>query len=264
MDKPASRLHLPSPYRLVELDAVDSTNGEARRLAEDGAKDSTLIWAKSQTGGRGRRGRAWASPEGNLYFSILLRPPYPVQSVMQLGFVMANAIADALAVILPRGAFVHTKWPNDVLVEGRKVAGILMEGQSTSGETFEWVVIGVGINVASHPDASDVETPATSLAAEGVGLDSHSVQALLDTLAKRFLAGQATWRNLGFGPIRRAWLVRAKGMGGPVTVRLPNETLSGIFAALDEEGALVLHLDDTPNRRITAGDVFLSPDPVNL
>lgn len=265
MGEAEPRLHLPSPYRLVELDEVDSTNAEAGRLAEAGAQDSTVVWAKSQSGGRGRRGRDWVSPQGNLYFSILLRPPYAMQSVMQLGFVMANAIADALAVALPRGAFVHTKWPNDVLVEGRKVAGILMEGQSSGGNAFDWVVIGVGVNINSHPHIADAGAlPATSLAAEGVAPDGLSPQALLDTLAKRFLAGLATWRNLGFGPIRRAWLVRAKGIGGPVTVRLPNETLSGIFAALDEEGALVLHMDDAPNRRITAGDVFLSPDPVNL
>ncbi|MCK5246963.1 biotin--[acetyl-CoA-carboxylase] ligase [Candidatus Bipolaricaulota bacterium] len=139
------KLILPSPYKLVELDEIDSTNAEALRRAEAGEPDSTIVWAKRQTAGHGRRGREWASPEGNLYFSILLRPPYPVQSVMQLGFVMANAIADALAVILPRGAFVHTKWPNDVLVEGRKVAGVLIE---TTGDLS---LVGIGLNLVSAP-----------------------------------------------------------------------------------------------------------------
>ena len=254
-------LQLPSPYRLVALESIDSTNAEARRLAEAGAPDSTVVWAKCQTAGRGRRGREWVSGAGNLYFSILLRPPYPARNVMQLGFVAANAIADAVQVAAPRGTFVHVKWPNDVLVEGKKIAGILMEAEPDMDKPghLKWLVLGVGVNVASHPADTDSEYPATSLAAQGVTGAGLDVEALLDTLAKRFLAGLVTWRNLGFGPIRRHWLVRARGLGGPVTVRLPNETLRGIFAALDEDGALILHLDGKPNRRITAGDVFFPP-----
>lgn len=261
MNDEAPSLQLPSPYRLVELESVDSTNAEAKRLAEAGADDFTIVWAKRQTAGRGRRGRTWVSDEGNLTFSILLRLPYPARNVMQLGFVAANAVADAIQVAAPAGAFVHVKWPNDVLIEGKKIAGILMEAEidMSSPEQLKWLVLGIGVNVASHPANSDTEYPATSLAGEGVTGDGLNVEALLDTLAKRFLAGLVTWRNLGFGPIRRHWLVRAKGLGGPVTVRLPNESLRGIFAALDEDGALILHRDDKSNRRITAGDVFFPP-----
>ena len=258
MTEKAPSLQLPSPYRLVELDCIDSTNAEARRLAQDGAPDSTLVWAKRQTAGRGRRGREWVSGEGNLYFSILLRPTYSAQNVMQLGFVAANAIADAIQVITPRGTFVHVKWPNDVLVEGKKVAGILLEAEMNAQKPghLDWLVVGIGININSHPAGTDSEYPATSLAAQGVVGKGLMVEPMLDTLAKRFLAGLVTWRNLGFGPIRRHWLLRGKGIGGPVIVRLPNETLHGIFAALDEDGALILHLEGRPNRRITAGDVF--------
>ena len=257
----APSLQLPSPYRLVELDCVDSTNAEARRLAQAGAEDSTIVWAKRQTAGRGRRGREWVSDEGNLYFSILLRPSYAAQNVMQLGFVVANAIADAIQVAAPRGTFVHVKWPNDVLVEGKKIAGILMEAGMDMNRPghLDWLIIGIGININSHPADTDSEYPATSLAGQGVVGEGLSLEPMLDTLAKRFLAGLVTWRNLGFGPIRRHWLLRAKGLGGPVKVRLPNETLHGIFAALDEDGALILHLEGRPNRRITAGDVFFPP-----
>ena len=129
MTGPQSAVHLPSPYRLVQRDEVDSTNAEAKRLAAEGAPDSTIVWARRQTKGRGRRGRTWVSPEGNLYFSILLRPPYPARDVMQLGFVTANAVADALQVAAPRGTFVNVKWPNDVLMEGKKAAGILLEAE---------------------------------------------------------------------------------------------------------------------------------------
>jgi len=251
-------LELPSPYRLRELDCVESTNAEAKRLAEAGCEDFTLVWAKRQTAGRGRRGRAWVSGDGNLFFSIVLRLPYPMAAMTQLSFVAANAVADAISVAAPKGAFVNVKWPNDVLLEGKKIAGILLEGEcEPNTDRFKWLVVGVGVNVASHPPAEDTETPATSLAGEGVSGTGLDVEALLDTLAKRFLAGLVTWRNLGFGPIRRHWLMRAKGLGGPVTVRLPTETLHGLFAALDENGALVLHMDDQPNRLITAGDVFI-------
>lgn len=253
---------LPSPYRLVELESVDSTNAEAKRLAEDGAPDCTIVWAKRQTSGRGRRGREWVSSQGNLYFSILLRLPYPMETMTQLSFVAANAVADAVAVAAPRGAFVNVKWPNDVLVEGKKIAGILMEGEpDIANGSFKWLVLGIGVNVANHPAVEEGAYPATSLAGQGVSGEGLDVAPLLDTLAKRFLAGLATWRNLGFGPIRRHWLARAKGIGGPVTVRLPGETIEGVFGALDENGELVLHLDGQPNRRISAGDVFIPQVP---
>lgn len=269
----SSRLQLPSPYRLVELDCVDSTNAEAKRLAADGAPDFTsdftpdftIVWAKRQTAGRGRRGREWVSDEGNLYFSILLRLPYPMEIMTQLSFVAANAVADAVQVAAPRGSFVNVKWPNDVLLEGKKIAGILLEGDpNLKTGTFNWLVLGIGVNVATHPAVEEDAYPATSLAAQGATDEALDVAALLDTLAKRFLAGLATWRNLGFGPIRRHWLARAKGLGGPVTVRLPNETIDGVFGALDENGALILHLDGQPNRTITAGDVFIPVDPSHI
>jgi len=257
-----SSLQLPSPYRLVELESIDSTNAEAKRLAEQGAPDFTLVWAKRQTAGRGRRGREWVSEDGNLYFSIILRLPYPMAVMTQLSFVAANAVADAVQVAAPRGAFVNVKWPNDVLVEGKKISGILMEAEPDfESGAFKWMVLGVGVNIATHPVVEDGGYAATSLAAQGVTGAGLDVAKMLDTLAKRFLAGVATWRNLGFGPIRRHWLARARGIGGPVTVRLPSETLDGVFGALDENGALVLHLDGQPNRRISAGDVFIPAVP---
>lgn len=262
MNSPLSSLQLPSPYRLVELESIDSTNAEAKRLAEQGAPDCTVVWAKRQTAGRGRRGRTWVSEDGNLYFSILLRMPYPMEVMSQLSFVAANAVADAVQVAATRGAFVNVKWPNDVLLEGRKVAGILLEGEpDLKTGAFKWLVLGIGVNIASHPALEEGMYPATSLAAQGVEGEGLDVTLMLDTLTKRFLAGLATWRNLGFGPIRRHWLARAKGLGGPVTVRLPNEQVQGVFGALDEKGALVLHLDGQPNRLITAGDVFIPAIP---
>jgi len=253
-----TRIELPCPYRLVELDCVDSTNVEAKRLAEEGCADYTVVWAKRQTQGRGRRGREWVSKPGNLYFSVVLRPPRPMADVVQLSFVAANALADTIARITPPGIVINVKWPNDVLVDGKKISGILMEGDTEPGsDHFKWVVLGIGVNVASHPLVHETASASTSLAAQGVQGEGLNIGTLLEVLSKEFLAGLEVWDTLGFAPVRHQWLLRAKGIGGSVRVRLPNETLYGTFSTLDESGALVLQKDGKPDRRITAGDVFI-------
>lgn len=250
---------LPPPYTLVQLGDVDSTNIEAHRRAEDGATHGLVISATSQSAGRGRRGRKWVSTVGNLYFSILLRPGTGISTSMQPGFVMANAIAESIQSILPAGATVQTKWPNDVLVNGKKISGILLEGEMASdSKNMDWVVIGVGINVANHPGAGQGNVISTALLDEGL---SESIDAamgkLLKSIISEFDRGYKQWLNAGFAPVGELWLSRAAGLGGPIEVRLPNETLSGTFNSLDENGALVLGLADGQERLISAGDIFL-------
>lgn len=241
---------LPGHFTLMALEEIDSTNAEAMRLGEQGAPDGTVVWTRRQTEGRGRRGRAWTSEEGNLYCSLLLRPQVPVERCLQLGFVTANALADTVCSILPRHAYVYCKWPNDILVEGKKVAGILLESGPVKGGVPDWLVIGVGVNINTHPEKT--EFPATDLNAEGGG---DSVENLLVAFCHRFLSAMVTWRNLGFADARRAWLARAWNIDKPITARLDQETVEGVFSGLDQDGALLL---DTPTgrRRITAGDVF--------
>jgi BirA family biotin operon repressor/biotin-[acetyl-CoA-carboxylase] ligase len=232
------------------LATVGSTNDEARRLAEADAPEGTWVVADEQTGGRGRRGRAWASPPGNLYSSLLLRPPGPMTALTALSFVAAVAVGEALLTLqstLP----VAYKWPNDVLVGGRKICGILLE----SGGAPAWVVVGIGLNVAHHPD--DLERPATSLAAAGLPI---SVDAAMAALGRTLENTYLRWRELGFEPVRQAWLARAVGVGAPIVVRLPDREIAGRFAALDNDGALLLDLADGRRLRIDAGDVFL-PGP---
>ena len=261
-------LHLPGPFRQLLYDSIDSTNEEAKRLGavasankgpssrQGEAGEITVIRAKEQTAGKGRRGRSWVSKPGNLYCSLLLRPDVPAAAAMQLGFVTANSVAESVAAVLPSGTFVTCKWPNDVLVEGRKVAGIMLESSAAGDAGIDWLVIGVGINIRHHP--SQTRFPATSLASEGAG--NVTVAGLLELLCQRFLAGLATWRNLGFAPIRGAWLRRAESLGGQLKVRLERETLHGIFKGLDADGALILNQDGR-ERRITAGDVFPAEPP---
>ena len=135
---------LPSPYQLITFETIDSTNEEAKRLAGSDAPEGTVVWAREQSAGRGRRGRAWVSGHGNLYCSILLRPDCHAFKAMQLSFVAALAMADAVASVLPKGAFVNCKWPNDVLVEGRKISGILLESQNIPlGVWIGWLSVPV-------------------------------------------------------------------------------------------------------------------------
>jgi BirA family transcriptional regulator, biotin operon repressor / biotin---[acetyl-CoA-carboxylase] ligase len=244
---------LPSPYNLIELDTIDSTNEEAKRLAADGAPEGTVVWAHEQTAGRGRRGREWVSAPGNLYCSILLRPECHAFKAMQLSFITSSSMADAVASVMPKGTFVNCKWPNDVLVEGRKVSGILLESQTVPLGGMDWLVIGAGLNITDYP--KDVEFPATSLAREGAK-DDVTVDMMLKTFCLRFLAGYVTWKNLGFEPGRKAWLHRAAWIGKEISVRLEHETLQGEFKELDKDGALIL-LHEGSERRITAGDVFV-------
>jgi BirA family transcriptional regulator, biotin operon repressor / biotin---[acetyl-CoA-carboxylase] ligase len=242
---------LPPFLRLQGFAELDSTNEEAKRQAASGAPAGTLIWAKTQTAGRGRRGRSWVSVPGNLYLSLLLRPERPASTVAQLGFAAALAVGEALLPLLPEIADLAYKWPNDVLVAGRKISGILLESQAVAEGRVDWLVVGIGVNVASFPAES--EHPATSLAAAGAA--PVAPETLLEAVARAFHFWYERWLAAGFAPLRSAWLARARGLGQPIRVRLPAGESDGRFAGLDEEGALLL---DTGAglRRITAGDVF--------
>lgn len=267
-DTAAASAGLPPFFRCIHLAETGSTNDDAKRLAAEGSPEGTLIWADAQTSGRGRRGRTWQSPAGNLYISIILRPAAPVAIVGQLGFAAALAIAETAASLLPADRDIACKWPNDVLIGGRKVAGLLLETDMRPDGATDWLVLGVGINVARHP--SGMEFPATSLAAQGARVD---VADVLRGFAGHFLAWYDVWRAYGFAPLREAWLRRAAGLGGPIMVRLEDRTLAGVFSGLDEEGALLLHSahSEGPDRetnprplRITAGDVFFPAATTHL
>jgi BirA family biotin operon repressor/biotin-[acetyl-CoA-carboxylase] ligase len=244
---------LPPFYSLVALARIDSTNEEAKRLAAAGSAEGTLVWAREQTAGRGRRGRAWSSPPGNLYMSVLLRPACAPEVGSQVGYVAAVALAEALEGLLPAAARpVSLKWPNDVLVGDAKISGILLEASAAADRTLDWLVLGIGVNVVASP--ADTPYPATNLCREGACQVTEA--GLLEALAGRFLEWYQRWRSQGFGPVRERWLAGARGLGEPIEVRLETEVLKGRFADLDETGALALELPAGSRRRITAGDVY--------
>jgi BirA family biotin operon repressor/biotin-[acetyl-CoA-carboxylase] ligase len=243
----------PEGYALKSFDVIDSTNEEAKRLAAAGESGPIWISAARQTAGRGRRGRSWQSPTGNLAATLMLRPGKPAGTCAQLSFVTAIATRDALAIFAPSSELC-VKWPNDVLAGGRKIAGILLESASQGDASPPWLAIGIGMNLATHPE--DTEFPATSLAALGA-LPPPPDDALLH-LAANFAKWYEVWRAEGFGTIRDAWLARAAGLGGRIRARLAHEEASGVFEGIDENGALLLRAAGGRVRAIPAAEVFFA------
>jgi len=239
----------PQGYQKIRHAELDSTNSEARRLAGAGEPGPVWISADRQTAGYGRRGRAWSSDTGNLAATLLLRPDAPPAIVGQLSFVAALATAEMAAHFAPQ-AVITVKWPNDVLADGAKLAGILLEAGLDS-QSGGWLAIGIGVNLASFPP--DTEFPATSLAQ--LGIAAPSSDEALTVLAARFAHWYDAWMKDGFETIRAAWLARAGGLGGPIRARLPTETRQGVFEGIDASGALLLN-EHGNVRAIAAGEVF--------
>jgi BirA family biotin operon repressor/biotin-[acetyl-CoA-carboxylase] ligase len=184
---------------------------------------------------------------------LLLRPGKPAAECAQLSFVAAIATCDTLATFAPGTEF-RVKWPNDVLADGRKIAGILLESASQGGDPLHWLAIGIGANLATHPE--DTNLPATSLARLGVATPPAD-DALL-RLAANFAKWYDVWRRDGFAVIRDAWLARAAGLGKRIVARLSHEEASGVFEGIDEGGALLLRESSGHLRTIPAGEVFFA------
>lgn len=233
------------------FDELDSTNAEARRRAESGDLGPVWITATRQSAGRGRRGRTWETATGNLAATLLIATDKAPADAAQISFVAALAAADLAEAFLGIGV-ARLKWPNDLMIHGRKAAGILVESGTTPSKGL-WLAVGLGINLAHAP--SEVERPAASFA-EFMSSPPPSARAALDILAHRFNYWQDIWERQGFAPIATAWTSRALGLGAPCEARLPNQTHRGIAEGMDPDGALRLRLPDGAILRITAGDVF--------
>jgi BirA family transcriptional regulator, biotin operon repressor / biotin---[acetyl-CoA-carboxylase] ligase len=234
--------------RLLHVPETGSTNADLRQLAEAGGEDGLWLRADRQTAGRGRQGREWSSPSGNFYGSTLvrLRPNDPMAATLALA--AAVAIEEAVSICLSTSAIrPMLKWPNDLLIDGAKLSGILME------RTGDAVIIGMGINLASAPQLSDRAT--TSLCDHGIDLTPATMQGLLADAMTRWVA---VWREQGLGTIVDRWEARAHPRGAPLTARLPDgQVLNGTFEGLASDGALRLGLADGATHVIHAGDIFL-------
>jgi len=214
-------------------------------LAAAGLEEGVWLRAERQTVGRGRMGRSWVSPPGNLYASTLVRVRPSDPPTATLALVAAVALEETVSAYAPGVALL--KWPNDVLIHGAKVSGILLERASDA------VVIGIGVNLAHYP--TDTDRRATSLTAHGAAV---APEDFIETLAEAFARWIECWRGQGIDAIRRRWVAHAHPTGTPLNVRLPDgEAIDGLFDGLDPDGALILRLADGTRRVIHAGDVFL-------
>jgi BirA family biotin operon repressor/biotin-[acetyl-CoA-carboxylase] ligase len=235
--------------RTITYETLGSTNAEALVRARAGERGSLWITAATQSAGRGRRGSTWVSAPGNLFATLLLTEPSASDVAAQLSFVTALALHDAVAESAPQlGPHLKVKWPNDLLLGGAKLAGILIEAES---DPVFAVAIGIGVNCAAHP--SDTPYPATDMAAGGALV---APAQLLGVLSLAMVRRLAQWqRGQGFASVRADWLKRAAGLGQDIRVRLPDREMSGRFQGLDDAGRLLLQADGrvTP---VTAGEVF--------
>ena len=236
-------------FRLEVFGSLGSTNDEAMARAREGDAGRLWIRAAEQTGGKGRLGRQWVSPAGNLYASLLLVDAAPPDHAPELGFVAGVALACTLTRHL--GARLRLKWPNDAVVDGAKLAGILLEATQTPPGGFA-CVIGVGVNCASHPQG--LPYPATDLASLGLTMSPGD---LLNSFAEELAGWLDRWdEGRGFALIRRAWLSFAAGLGEPAMVAIGDQRINGVLRGLDERGRLQVETE-AGLRTIDAGDVFL-------
>ena len=244
----------PSGVGRMVLEEVDSTNAHAVRIAGELAGPAWIL-ALNQTAARGRRGRGWANPEGNFAATLVMRPTESPDQVALRSFVAALALYDALVAATGRADGFALKWPNDVLLNGGKLAGILLESAGQGGRLAH-LAIGIGVNLLAAPDADRVEpgavAPVSLVSATGVAI---APEAFLDLLAPAYARLEAQFTTLGFAPIRTAWLARAAKLGEVITARTARDEFTGTFETVDSAGNLVLKTSKS-RLAIPAAEVF--------
>lgn len=250
-------LQVPENYSLVRFDEIDSTNAEALRQAEAGQNGPLWIVAKSQTQGRGRRGRKWITQPGNLFATLLLNWSGPTRRLSDLSFVAAIACADSLKKIVQNSAVksqVRLKWPNDILLDDSKIGGILIETLNVDPKAKTTAVaIGIGINVAGHP-AETLAYPTTDLAEKGIHIDAEKV---FEILAQNFDDSFDMWQGGNqFAAIKQCWLEFGPSKGQKLQINTGTEVISGGFHGLDATGGLQIRKPDGVVQTILVGDIL--------
>lgn len=231
-------------FDVTFLEKTGSTNDECVKAAAS-LRHGSVIAAKSQESGRGRYGRRWESPPGNLYFSVFLRPAR--KEFSEISFLSALAVMRYLRIALPETE-IKLKWPNDLLAGGRKIAGILLESSQGGGSGY--AIAGIGVNIASFPSLPGV----TGVVAEGGKI--IDIYESLDLILAAFGEIFAAWEREGFAPIRREWLENAAFLEEKILVRLGSREIEGIFETINEEGGLVLRIGSGEREVISSGEVF--------
>lgn len=242
---------LPAGFSHTAFAQVDSTNAVCLDLAQQGDDGNHWITAVSQSAGKGSRGRSWDSLDGNLFASLLLKNPAEMKMLATLTFVTSLAIHDSVIAIAGNDKLdVKLKWPNDVLLNGKKLSGILLENHQVGGENM--VIVGIGINVNRAPLSAMF--PATSLSSVDIKTNSDAVFV---ELARAMQKRIEQWnKGLGFSSIKKDWLAHAARLGEQVQVKQHDKNLEGIFEGLSEDGRMLLKGNDGQTQKISTADVF--------
>lgn len=233
-------------WNIERYEKVHSTQDVLRDLAAKGAGEGAVVLAEVQTSGRGRHGREWISLSGNLYFSLLLKPDVALQSVGQLGLVIGEALGRALINLADKPEQISLKWPNDVLFEGKKCAGILIETELNERNGIDCVLVGLGVNTREAPDI-------------GAALNRNNedvLQSVLTCIDESY----AQWCAGDFDQILKSWHKMAHLRGAQMSVKLGDEIIEGAFEEVDMHGHLHLRLNDNTLRTITAGEIYVTGD----
>ena len=243
---------LPPQFELLALDRVPSAVESALARAGDGAGEGTLLWAREQTDARTRRGNPWAGYPGNLHCALIIEPDYPNEESWQLLYVNALSVGSAMAEMVSPMTGLRFAWPNRLLVNDLLAARLDIAVTDPACDPYPALVLGASVNVAIHPPQPEPEEY-NSIHASGA--HDITVVDVLDAYASHFLAWSSRWADEGFAPIRRAWRLRADGLGADAEIRLIDGSLVGRANDVDEYGALVLDTDEGA-RRISIGEYF--------
>jgi BirA family biotin operon repressor/biotin-[acetyl-CoA-carboxylase] ligase len=242
--------------RLLTFGEIDSTMHEADRQIAAGVRECTVIWAAAQTAGHGRHGRSWSSPPGNLYWTMVIPRKATWPAIYGLSFAAGLAVSDAILDIGIDRSRVGLKWPNDVMVDQRKISGVLARASTLAGaDGLAPAVLGIGINITSHP--SDTFYPATSL--QDRGITPCAASTLRDVLTEKFLVRLAQWEARGIDGLRTDYVDRLQGIGQPIRISRSqdrSDQLDGIFERLGADGSIQVRLADGTSCKVSAGDVL--------
>ena len=240
-------------YSLLIFDEIDSTNSEGLRLAQICRAGNFVVWARSQTKGRGRESKAWESERGNLFLSILLNENIPTTRQPQFSFITALAAYDLIYALTRQSGTsfkIQLKWPNDILVDNKKISGILLESLSFNDNAS--LVIGIGVNVKTSP--SNISQTSTSLADEGV--DHIELEKVINHFMLNFEKYRSMWQQSGFIEIRKLWLKRAAKLNETITIDNGREKITGIFKDIDFSGGIRIRTADGKIHSLSAGQIF--------
>ncbi len=244
---------VPAAYELVTLDRVDSVVEEAVRRARRGAGEGTLIWAGEQTGARTASGKRWHAPCGNLHCALIIEPEYDKLAAQQLLYVATISAGTAVADAVSAMTGLRWRWPGELFINDLKSGMVQIAAPGDTADSYPWLVLGVSINVAEHPPNPEPER-FNSIHASGT--PEATVEGLLEGFSRHFLAWINRWAEQGFDPVRRAWTLRADGIGEPVTLSIGDNELKGRLTGINDRGEAELELDDRTARVVSIAEYF--------